>query len=120
MVAPLALIGLQVAGSVISQIGNAAGKAAAAKPSAVAKPPGQDPARKTAQDFESMFLEQSLNTAMQAAGEDGPLGDNGTSGIHRSMLVDHYAKQISKAGGVGIADQIYRSVLQLQEGPTHG
>ena len=33
------------------------------------------------------------------------------------MLTDQYAKSIAKAGGIGIADQVYRSLIAHQE--TH-
>jgi Rod binding domain-containing protein len=107
-------MGLQLAAGVLGKVGNAL----AAKPDAKAE--AQAAARKTAEDFETMFLENSLNRLAQSGGEDGPLGANGTDGIHRSMLVDQYAKQISKAGGVGIADQVYRHILQMQEGAARG
>ena len=73
-------------------------------------------ARKTAQDFESMFLEQTLDRLFQSGGPDGPLGDNGQGGeVYRSMLVKEYAGNIAKSGGFGIADQVYREILKMQE-----
>ena len=71
-------------------------------------------AMKTAQDFEAMFLEQTLER-IAAGGEDGPLGESGTGGVYRSMLVKEYAGQIAKSGGVGIATQVYREILRMQE-----
>ena len=74
-------------------------------------------ARKTASDFETLFLEQSLDHVFASVGEEGPLGENGTGGsVYRSMLVKEYAGTIAKSGGVGIADQVYREILKLQEG----
>jgi peptidoglycan hydrolase FlgJ len=79
-----------------------------------------DKARKTARDFEAMFLEQMLERVFASTGEEGPLGENGSGGgIYRSMLVKEYAGGITKAGGLGIADSIYRELMQLQEG-AHG
>ena len=76
-----------------------------------------DKARKASQDFETMFLEQSLERVFSSSGTEGPLGDNGTGGaVYRSMLVKEYAGALTKAGGVGIADQIYREMLKIQEG----
>jgi Rod binding domain-containing protein len=31
------------------------------------------------------------------------------------MLVNEYAKQMAKSGGIGISDTIYRQMLQMQE-----
>jgi Rod binding domain-containing protein len=71
--------------------------------------------KKAAQDFETMFLEQTLDRVVAGSG-DGPLGENGAGGgIYRSMLVKEYAGQIAKGGGVGIANQVYREMLRLQE-----
>jgi Rod binding domain-containing protein len=76
--------------------------------------------RKTADDFESMFLEQTLDRMFQSVGEDGPLGDNGTGGpVYRSMLVKEYAGNIVKSGGLGIGDQVFREMMRMQEGSGH-
>ena len=73
--------------------------------------------RKTADDFEAMFLEQTLERVFSSTGTEGPLGGNGTGGaVYRSMLVKEYAGGIVKSGGVGIASQIYREMLKIQEG----
>src|SRR3954451_7048293 len=81
-------------------------------------PFADDKAKKTAEDFETMFLEQTLERVFASSGTEGPLGDNGTGGaVYRSMLVKEYAGGIAKSGGVGIASQIYRELLKLQEGP---
>jgi Rod binding domain-containing protein len=50
-------------------------------------------------------------------GDDGPMGENGTGGpVYRSMLVKEYAGNIVKSGGVGIADQVFREMMRMQEG----
>jgi Rod binding domain-containing protein len=78
--------------------------------------PSAKKALKTAQDFEAMFLEQTLDRVFASSGTEGPLGDNGTGGaVYRSMLVKEYAGSIVKSGGVGIASQIYGEMLKLQE-----
>jgi Rod binding domain-containing protein len=110
MAAPLAALAagaaVKVASGVVSQVADAL----APKAEAEAK------ARKTAQDFESMFLEQALDRLFASGGAEGPLGDNGMGGeVYRSMLVKEYAGNIVRSGGVGIADQIYREMLKLQE-----
>ena len=64
-----------------------------------------------------MFLEQSLDRVAQSDGTEGPLGENGTGGgVYRSMLTKEYASQVVKSGGVGIADQVYREMMKMQEG----
>ena len=110
MVAPLATLavtaGAKLTKGVVGQI------AGALKP----ETPAEAKARKTAQDFESMFLEQTLERLFASGGPDGPLGDNGMGGeVYRSMLVKEYAGSMVKSGGVGIADQVYREILKMQE-----
>lgn len=74
-------------------------------------------ALKQSRDFEAMFLEQMLERVFTSVGEEGPLGDNGAGGsVYRSMLVKEYAGQMTRAGGVGVADAVYREMLRLQEG----
>jgi peptidoglycan hydrolase FlgJ len=78
-------------------------------------------ARKTATDFESMFLESSLDRLTQSEGTDGPLGENGTGGgVYRSMLTKEYAGQIVKSGGVGIADSVFREIMKMQGTQSDG
>lgn len=72
-------------------------------------------AKKTADDFETVFLENFTQTMMSSSGTEGPLGENGTGGdVWRSMLTQEYAKQIQKSGGVGLSDQIMRDLIQVQ------
>jgi Rod binding domain-containing protein len=114
MVAPLAMMGLSAAANaangLVETINNALGATGTAAPAASAK------TKKTADDFEKMFLENSLDRLVANTGEEGPLGENGTGGsVYKSMLVKEYAGEIVKTGGVGIAGQIYRQMLQMQE-----
>ena len=63
-----------------------------------------------------MFLEQALERLTSSAGTDGPLGENGIGGdVYRSLLVKEYAHEIGRSGGIGIADQVYRELIRLQE-----
>jgi peptidoglycan hydrolase FlgJ len=100
--------------------GIANGGARAKDPLAIRHSPfasGKAKALKVAQDFEAMFLEQTLERVFSSTGTEGPLGDNGAGGaIYRSLLVKEYAGGIVKSGGVGIASQIYRELLKVQEG----
>lgn len=108
MVPALGLIGLQAASSLAGGLSDALS-------------PKADKTRRTAQDFETMFMEQVFDRMTEGAGEDGPLGEGGTGGgVYRSMLAKEYAGQVVRSGGVGIADQVYRQLLQLQEGAGHG
>lgn len=68
-----------------------------------------------AQDFEAVFLNQMMQTMFTGVGEDGPLGNGPGAGMWRSFLIDEYAKSTVKAGGIGIAEQVYAQLLNQQE-----
>lgn len=73
--------------------------------------------KKTADDFESVFLEQTFDRMFSSLGDEGPLGNGGTGGdVWRSMLSSEYAKGVVKNGGVGISQNIYGELLKLQAG----
>jgi len=72
-------------------------------------------AREVAEDFESVFLNtmfQQMSTGIEG---EGPFGGGAGTGVWRSMLTDQYARTFAKNGGIGIADQVYRSLIQQQE-----
>lgn len=74
---------------------------------------------KTATDFESMFLETMLGHMTSGLSGQGPLAAEGAGGeVWRSMLTKEYAGTVTKAGGIGIASNIYNELLRLQ-GASH-
>lgn len=78
--------------------------------------PEEAKARKTANEFEKMFLENMMAQVFPQEAGEGPLGDNGQgSHVWRGMLVNEYARTVAQSGGVGISDQVYRQMLQMQE-----
>jgi Rod binding domain-containing protein len=83
----------------------------------LAKTANVEKAKQTAQEFESVFLSTVLAQMFSTVeGGSGPLGGEGTGGeTWRSFLTDEYANEITKAGGIGIADQVMREILSLQE-----
>lgn len=72
-------------------------------------------ARTAAQDFEAVFLNSMFQHMFTGLQGDGPMGGKGATGMWRSFLTDQYARNIAKAGGIGIADQVYKSLLAHQE-----
>lgn len=109
-----------VGGTVGTGAAKTASKAVSAFAASLADTPENKKLKKTADDFESMFLEQMVDRMTQSTETEGPLGENGTGGsVWRSMLSNEYAKGIAKSGGVGISDQIMRSMIQMQAGGTH-
>jgi flagellar protein FlgJ len=72
-------------------------------------------ARAASQDFEAVFLNSMFQQMFTGLEGEGPMGGKGATGIWRSFLTDEYAKGFAKAGGIGIADQVYSALLKQQE-----
>jgi Rod binding domain-containing protein len=78
-------------------------------------PEKNDAAYTAAQEFEAFFLAQVLDQMFAGVGTKDALSGGSAEGVYRNMLNEEYAKAISKAGGVGVADAVYREMLRLQE-----
>ena len=77
-----------------------------------------DKLRTQAKDFESMFISSMMQHMFTGTGNDGPLGSSPSVGPWRSLLTEQYAKSIANAGGLGLANQIYKSMLARQANRT--
>ena len=99
-----------------SPVAMAAG--AAVKPDVLPKPAAtpQEKARVAAQEFEAVFINSMLSEMFTGLDGEGPFGSKGTgAGVWRSFLTDEYAKTFARSGGIGIADDVYRTLLAQQE-----
>ena len=75
----------------------------------------QGKARAAAEDFEAVYLNSMFSPMFTSTDGEGPLGAGAGTGVWRSFLIDQYARSFAHAGGVGIADSVYRSLLAHQE-----
>jgi len=73
-------------------------------------------AHAAARDFEAVFLNSMFQEMYTGINGEGPFGGSGGTGVWRSLLTQSYAKSFAKAGGIGIADQVYRTLIARQEG----
>ena len=67
-----------------------------------------------AQDFEAVFLNSMFSQMTTDVKGDGPFGNTPSTGVWRSMMTEEYSKSIAKAGGVGIGDEVYRTLIIQQ------
>ena len=81
-------------------------------PGAVRDP---DHLRKTAIEFEEVFLAQMLQPMLSGLTPEEPFGGGPGEDIWPSMLVREYGKAIVARGGIGIADAVMREILLAQE-----
>ena len=77
-------------------------------------PQAQAKAKATAQDFEAMFLNSMFSQMTSGLKGEGPYGDTPGTGVWRSMLTEQYTKSFSKAGGVGISNEVFRTLILQQ------
>jgi Rod binding domain-containing protein len=80
-------------------------------------PQQQAKAQKTATDFEGMFLNAMFAQMTSGVKGEGPFGDTTGTGLWRSMLTEQYSKNFANAGGVGVASEVYRTLI-LQQAKT--
>jgi Rod binding domain-containing protein len=74
----------------------------------------REAARQVAEEFETMFVAQMLAPMFESLETDGITGGGSAEKAFRPMLVDEYAKEMSKQGGIGLADQVYTEILRMQ------
>jgi flagellar protein FlgJ len=72
-------------------------------------------AKAASQDFEAVFINSMFQQMFTGIQGEGPFGGDGATGVWRSFLTDEYSKSFARAGGIGIADQVYRSLMAHQE-----
>lgn len=72
-------------------------------------------AREAAEEFEAVFVTTIVENMFSSVSTDGPFGGGHSEQVYRSMMNEEYANAIVKAGGIGLADNIYREILKLQE-----
>jgi Rod binding domain-containing protein len=81
-------------------------------------PEMQAKAKEQATDFEAMFLNSMFSQMTSGVKGEGPYGDTTGTGVWRSMLTDQYSKSFAKAGGIGISNEVYRSLILQQANGT--
>ena len=77
-------------------------------------PEKQAKAKAQAQDFEAVFLNSMFSQMTSGIKEDGPFGNTPGTGIWRSMMTEQYSKSFAQAGGIGIASDVYRTLILQQ------
>ncbi len=70
---------------------------------------------KVSKDFESMFVGQMLEQMFGDSEGTEAFGDSQSSEVYKGLMMDEYGKQITRSGGIGIADYVKQELLKLQE-----
>lgn len=77
-------------------------------------PQTQKKLKTQAQDFEAVFLNSMFSQMTSGVKGEGPFGNTTGTGVWRSMLTDQYAKNFAQTGGVGISNDVYRTLILQQ------
>ncbi len=71
--------------------------------------------RKTAQEFEAVFISQMMRPMFDGIETSAPFGGGAGEDMWRSLQIDEYGKAIARSGGIGIADSVMKEMLKMQE-----
>lgn len=77
-------------------------------------PEKQAAAKAKSQDFEAVFLNSMFSQMTAGVKGEGPFGDTPGTGVWRSMMTDQYARAFAKNGGIGIGNEVYRTLIIQQ------
>ena len=77
-------------------------------------PQAQTKAKASSQDFEAVFLNSMFSQMTSGIKGEGPFGDTPGTGVWRSMLTEEYSKSFAKTGGIGISNEVYRTLILQQ------
>jgi Rod binding domain-containing protein len=85
---------------------------------AAAPAAGQATLRRLAQEFEAQAIAAMFQPVFAALPTDGPFGGRAAEAQWRPMLVDAIARDLARAGGLGLAAPVFRELLRAQEANT--
>ncbi len=96
----------------VAQMQNKAAASASLATQAIKSP---DKIREAAEDFEAVFLTQMVEQMFSNVGSDNFFGGGQGEKVFRSLLAQEYGKTMASNGGIGIADEVQKEMLRMQE-----
>jgi Rod binding domain-containing protein len=82
-------------------------------PSLARAPASPAAMRRVARDFEAQALGALLQPMFQGLEAKGPFGGGAAEAQWRPMLVDAIARDMARAGGIGLSDAVLRELTRL-------
>jgi Rod binding domain-containing protein len=70
--------------------------------------------KETAAKFESSFLSVMMQSMFEGVKTSEPFGGGNGEEMFKSLLTEEMAKQVTKAGGVGLAATVQKEMLKMQ------
>ncbi len=86
----------------------------ATPPLPLATPEQRAKIKGAAQAFEAQLLSQLMQPMFEGLSTAAPFGGGEGEDTYKSFLIDAFAKQTAKAGGVGVAPVVMHEMLKLQ------
>jgi len=80
----------------------------------------REEAEKTAKDFEAFFISRMMESMFEGVSTDGMFGGGQAEKVYRSLLINEYGKAMAKTGSIGVADEVMRSIIEMQEMASQG
>ncbi|HYD17344.1 MAG TPA: rod-binding protein [Patescibacteria group bacterium] len=82
-----------------------------------ARAAAQDAGRlsKTAEEFTGMFMSEMMSVMFEGVGDDPMFGGGQGEKMFRGLLTQEYGKSLAKGTGTGIASEIQKMMLKIQE-----
>ena len=74
-----------------------------------------DKTAEAAKQFEGVFLSEMMSHMFESVKTDTEFGGGQGEDMFKSLLVNEYGKQMANAGGIGIADQLQKMMIQMQQ-----
>lgn len=78
-------------------------------------PKSPDKTAAAAKQFEAVFLSEMMSHMFEGVKTDPEFGGGQGEDMFKSLLVNEYGKQMANAGGIGIADQLQKMMIQMQQ-----
>lgn len=75
----------------------------------------KDSAKETAQDFEAFFLSRMCESMFEGVSTEGIFGGGHAEKVYRALLLNEYGKIMAQNGGIGVADYVMDTIIQMQE-----
>ena len=74
----------------------------------------REEARKLADEFEALFVQEMLTPVFDQIETDGPFGGGQAEAAFRPMLLEQYSRSLVESGGIGVADAVMTEILRMQ------
>ncbi len=80
----------------------------------------REEAEQSAKEFEAFFISRMMESMFEGISTDGMFGGGQAEKIYRSLLINEYGKAMAKTGSIGVADEVMRSIIEMQEMASQG